>query len=85
MPEHSDSDRPMLEVFFSYPMAKGMALREEAALFLKKKATMLKEGEHSLMVISLIPFSGLLQPQHSKEFTVMISSCILFLAQEEGQ
>lgn len=86
MPEHSDSDRLMLEVFFSYHMAKGMALREEAALFLKKKATMLKEGEHSLMVISLIPFSDLLQPQqHSKEFIVMTSSCILFLTQEEGQ
>lgn len=79
-PEHSDSDRLMLEIFFSYHMAKEMALKEEAALFLKKKAAMQKEGEHSLMVISLIPFSDLLQPQyHSKEFTVITSSCILFL------
>lgn len=56
MPEHSDSDRLMLEIFSSYHMAKGVALREEAALFLKKKATIQKEREHSLMVISLIPF-----------------------------
>lgn len=56
MPKHSDSDRLMLEIFSSYHMAKGMALREESALFLKRKATMQKEGEHSLMVISLIPF-----------------------------
>lgn len=46
----------MLEIFSSYHMAKGVALRKEAALFPKKKATMQKEGEHSLMVISLIPF-----------------------------